>query len=80
MAKSARKPYEKKTVFKNKTEVIECLEKTFDNVTAKAVIDKKRNIIHEFFSNETKIAHTEYLYTDKKDEDQINYKHKLVLE
>lgn len=78
MAKAARKVREKKTVFDSKNEVISLLEKTFDEVTTKAIIDKKLNVIHEYYSNDKKIAYTEYQFNPK-DEEKINFKHKLVL-
>ena len=70
--------FETKTDFNKKDEVIEFLEIKFDNVSAKPIIDKKVNILHEYYSNEKKIGYTQYLY-DKKDPEKIKFKHKLVL-
>jgi hypothetical protein len=74
----AKKLREKKTVFDSKNEVINLLEKTFAEVTAKPIIDKKLNILHEYYSFEKKIAYTEYLF-DTKDPEKIKFKHKLIL-
>jgi hypothetical protein len=68
----------KRTVFDRKDEVIDFLEETFSEVIAKPIIDKKLNVIHEYYSNDKKIAYTEYQF-DKKDEDKIKYRQKLVL-
>lgn len=75
MAKRLR---EKRIIFDSKNEVIALLEQTFEYVIAKAIIDKKLNIIHEYYSNEKKIAYTEYQF-DKKDPEKIKFKHKLIL-
>jgi hypothetical protein len=66
------------TIFSKREDVIKYLEETFDNVSYKSIIDKKLNVLHEYYSNDVKIAHTEYDY-DKKDPEQIKFKHKLVL-
>jgi len=67
-----------KKIFKNREEVVDFLENYFSNVTYKTIIDKKVNILHEYYSNEKKIGYTQYLY-DKKDPEKIKFKHKLVL-
>jgi len=67
-----------KKIFKNREEVVDFLENYFSNVTYKTIIDKKLNVLHEYYSNEVKIAHTEYQF-DKKDEEKMKFKHKLVL-
>ena len=70
--------FETKTVFNKKDDVIEFLELKFPNVSVKPIIDKKVNVIHEYYSNEQKIGYTQYYY-DKKDEEKIKFKHKLIL-
>ena len=66
-----------KTVFKNRDEVIEFLEKSFINLSYIAIIDRKKNVLHEYYSNDKKIAYTEYFY-DKKDIEKMKFKHKLI--
>lgn len=79
MAKVVRKVREKTSIFDKREEIVTFLEKTFVEVTYKAIIDKKLNILHEYYSNGVKISHTEYFY-DKKDLiEKIKFRHKLVL-
>lgn len=77
MAK-VRKVREKTNIFDRRDEVINFLEKSFVDVTYTPIIDKKLNVLHEYYSNGVKIAHTEYFY-DKKDIEQIRFRHKLIL-
>lgn len=70
--------FETKTVFNKKEDIIDFLELKYDNVTAKPIIDRKVNVIHEYYSNEQKIGYSQYYY-DKKDEEKIKFKHKLIL-
>jgi hypothetical protein len=67
-----------KKIFKNREEVVDFLENYFSNVTYKTIIDKKLNVLHEYYSNDKKIAYTEYQFNPK-DEERMKFKHKLVL-
>jgi len=67
-----------KSIFESRQQVVSFLEKSFEDVSYKAIIDKKIGILHEYYSNDKKIAYTEYQFNPK-DEEKINFKHKLVL-
>lgn len=66
-----------KSVFESRQQVVDFLEKSFENVSYKAIIDKNIGILHEYYSNDIKIAYTQYLF-DKKDIERIKFKHKLI--